>query len=288
MRAALILVTLPLFGCALFHTAPGDAAADSGTGMDAGDTGASPVDCGHIGPYLQCDETCDPCGEDGSYCGPAYEICRPYPVDNPSDGCHLVRDPDPELRGSALTYCENELICALHPTLSQDSQFTGLCVDPDYCREARDRGVDTGCVYSDFSEFVEGPPTGDPCPADEASPMAPLCGEGCGTDVCSWPIEPGSSWAATSCIGLSEERGVGVCVFYADQPCERAWPSVIEEFIDGCNRDLGTPCACLAKRNEDGTLWDRAWPIVEQSCRLYASLYPDDFACVGADWVPLE
>ncbi|RLB46656.1 MAG: hypothetical protein DRJ42_27170 [Deltaproteobacteria bacterium] len=91
-----------------------------------------------------------------------------------------------------------------------------------------------------------------------------------------------------SCVGRSEERGVGVCVDSPGFAAVRTRTDTIDGSLEFCNTQFDAPCALLVMRHDDGSFWETASATVEQSCRLYASLYPDDFACVGADWVPLE
>lgn len=148
---------------------------------------------------------------------------------------------------------------------------SGTCLGEQYCREVVETDVPVRCVYSDGSEYFDGPPPSTVCPSP-ADDRTPFCGGACGACPYLDPEFYSGEWA-TSCVGVNEERELGVCSFgrYA---CTPGQPFAARE-CDGPGR-RGVPCACLVLRGPDGTFPEWGFPTFAEPCRAYRDRYGED------------
>jgi hypothetical protein len=163
-----------------------------------------------------------------------------------------------------------------------DGRLAGRCFGIEYCRDvvAAGLGDEIGCFYSDWSEFVDGPPPEPECPPapDE---LTPFCGGGCATGGCPFHGGTDPEWRV-SCVGVNEERGLGICAFGTTIGCGE------DTMSNWCELRFGRPCACLRLRLADGELDERGFTTFATSCRAYRERYPGDVECMEPEtWVPL-
>lgn len=165
-------------------------------------------------------------------------------------------------------------------TFEERSSGGGICLGTDYCREAYAAGLtDVACVYSDWTEFVDGPPEVEACPPapDE---LAPFCGAACSEDGC--PYHNHGLWGGEwhfSCVGVNEERGLGICAFGGRNGCAEGSPG----YAATCEAFYGRPCACLRQRLGDGTLDERGFVTMASSCLAYRAMYPSGVECMNPE-----
>ena len=283
-RAAAWLVglALSLWGCGQSHPSDRDAEV-----FPDGST----VAC-HIGPYPRCWDGCGRCESPDEACDHRTKICfRERRTLDYGGTCAIVRR-EP---GGGLPlfggFCGNGLICVRdrHPRSTETAEWllAGSCVEAPYCEAlpevADELGLDLECVYSDLTPYVHGPPTDDLCPAP-VNRRGPLCGPSCAPAACpslvpNPPATLYSPWG-TSCVGVSETRGVGVC-----SPigwfCTPEQDPTAELTLMYAERFL-----CLNFIGADGEFEDRAWPVQAESCRQYEALYPGATRCLTGGWEP--
>ena len=155
---------------------------------------------------------------------------------------------------------------------------------PDYCVGVVSASppIETTiqCYYWDGTEVVSGPPEAAECPPpyDERSPY------------CGGPCEPCPE--LSTCVGLSEERTFGVCLFeprdglwglVAD--CDRGRPDYNRATIATCSDFYDEPCVCMTT-----TPWRVGWTergaaMPASLCRDYSNLQRG-VECLKFDWEP--
>lgn len=265
-------------GCFLSNTTGGGDDGGDGGDFDGGDADGAPVDprCRPLGGVQRCGPTCPPCSVDET-CSGIPQVCVPFATASDPRGSDFCNFQFSEGSTSA-QYCWSNAICATWR--EQPDGFGGTCLPPEYCTDAREAGLtDIVCRYSDGTTFDAGPPTVDECPP--GNPRTTFCGGPCSPDGCPWTIpvtRPGDY--AVSCIGLSEERGLGVCALGTRKPCERG---LNLDLLPWMSTQLEEPALCLVPREGD-ELADIGWVTLADACRGYRDLFPDDFDCVDETW----
>lgn len=176
-----------------------------------------------------------------------------------------------------LRYCYRGTLCATHDDLMRSEEsWSGLCVDPEYCRWALEHPELDGvhCRYSDSTVFREGPPD-EPC-GEGAHERGPFCGGRCG-DTC-----PASSLGLPyACVGVNERRGFGVCVPSPFPGCTIEELMLSDAPLDDCERAGGAECVCMILGPALAPEYaDSGWGVAEQSCLAYQAHYPDQVRCV--------
>jgi len=279
-----------LVGCFLSSRA-GD---DEGPGLDGsvssdgsitdGPRDVEPI-CPSLGIYHGCDELCE--GSDdcpgGGLCNLDVNICIPPERQMRSPQPICVHDFESEAGGTsesctlAVDVCFHELRVDSGLDDRVGYHATG-CVHSSFCTSPTELHPDHGCYYSDLTPVVTGPAS-DECPSNESSRW-PFCGLECG-DCEDLPGHGGY----VGCVGINDERGVGVCVGR-----DRCAPGA---FILDPDRweALGEPepVACLVLRDPlTDEYWEWGWPTGAATCRAYRELYPDRFDCRDFDWNSIE
>ncbi len=295
MRPVLLplLVSLSLSaGCYAKHGARDDASLDSGaidagvdSSIDASVDGGDPS-CPWLGPYRPCG---DGCAHDyyGNICRPVDQLCD-YRVNlcfptvdfGPRGvlGCYVgYPDPHPEPRLPP-TYCWDGKPC-----------LAGHCVDDSVCRIAPEFREGMQCVYSDGTLYESGPPYPDSCPSG-GDPRTPFCGGPCGEcPVFDYQDDSFAFEAQSSCIGLSETRGLGICTFFRPNGCARGDTDPLGVFPLMELLGLGTPaCLVLLDPSKPDGFEDIGTPTMASSCRAWLSRFSDaPYACLDRDWNPI-
>lgn len=304
--------------CSTAHTGESDGgASDSGHGgaSDSGHDGAAVVDgslvqvnselgqcteedlatCGCIGGFRRCD-TCDAACPLGSACRTVVQVCRERDLPTSDEGCTFSKDPV----NSIQHYCAVGMPCAVGAGVegTEEDPFFGNCMPVEYCLAAQTADPPLAepvkCVYADGSELVSGPPP-DECPASESDPRLPWCGGACGrSHMC--PEHPHGfdfNYVAGPCVGLSDERGFGVCTFSRNR-CLRN-PEVVqgwttnELLLRECETRLDEPCVCLVTDDQpvpDGEEHGFAMPA--SICQTYREHHAGSVTCRTADWQEIE
>lgn len=258
---------LCLFGCLLpgcffsFRNGDDDTAADGGFIEDArfGDRDATTWgagECPWVGVYAGCGEVCDgvfDCPDtvdfEGAVCEPNRNWCVPTGLHRTFEGCThpFTGTPNP---GGAKACQRPDFVCyddlRFEPTIeSRDGFIQSGCVHISYC--LADPALRPGfeCYYSDLTRVREAPPAED-CPADVSSVFT-FCGTSC--DACPTFGDDAPGGTYLGCVGLSSERGVGVCAFdEACAPGSYLLESGASERIWGDGTD---PTACLVQRDPE-------------------------------------
>jgi hypothetical protein len=154
--------------------------------------------------------------------------------------------------------------------------------------------VPLDCVWSDGTPVVTGHPD-VPCPAS-VSRDAPFCGGACGYVAC--PETPGGtgvfgpSGGSRSCLGVSDQRGYGLCV-WSDWRCTSEWqrarPDLIEDWFDQCSDAYrGQPCACMVLEPASADGVERGSFVLASACTAYAAAHPGTVRCRDAQWNELR
>ncbi|NOY93654.1 MAG: hypothetical protein GXP55_20910 [Deltaproteobacteria bacterium] len=252
--------------------------------VDAGDPA-----CPWLGPYRPCGDGCahepfpyDSCRSETEFCDLNLDLCFPVVNSDPRGelGC-FVGYPDPHPQPQVPpTYCWDGKPC-----------LAGHCVDDSICRIAPEFREGMQCVYSDGTLYENGPPYPDSCPS-AGDPRTPFCGGPCG----ECPIfDYGESslyfdpWPQSSCIGVSETRGLGICTFYQPNGCARGSVDPLDVFGQFEIFGLGLPaCLVLLDPSKPDGFEDIGTPTMASSCRAWLSRFPDaPYACLDRDWNPI-
>ena len=271
--AALALV-LPASGCYLFSTG-GDGGPDAAAGRDA--------ECLSFGATRLCGEACPlPCPEGFSCWEPeVVQFClEDFPDDPRGEEWCVV---DVSLGGG---FCYSGRYCAVPEAGFDPRGSDGPCVDEGYCAWARERGLGVQCRYSEGQPYVDGPPD-VPC-GTGAMAGAGFCGGACG-DTCGLdPLWP--RFRPAACVGLSEERGFGVC---APSSLRCAPPSPETSFLE-CGRRVAPTspfpfdiCACMLLPGPLPEYADHGWAVARQTCLAYQRYFPGQVRCVDETWTDL-
>lgn len=270
VASALVLAV----GCARSHSVDADAAQDSGPHPE----------CNYAGSHQICDEACSDCRLDGESCWRS-----PVCLDRPGLKCSLDLPPAGLVSSSDLDdYCPDGSFCmSTDPDDADDDAISGSCVDRGACEWLRVRAGDERCLYSDGTEFVNGPPPVAGCP----SPADRFCGGPCGG--CAEYPELGGLIGSSevACLGRSEDRGVGLCVAgsVANTHCtpetppdyyaiaQNRWTTILETEVE---------VRCFVPRDAgSGELAEYGYYVQRQPCLTYRTLYPEAGDCFTPEWV---
>lgn len=90
------------------------------------------------------------------------------------------------------------------------------------------------------------------------------------------------------CIGLSDTRAYGVCV-YQQADCDEIWRMFgadgVGFYLDACAAQYGAPCVCMQlAAGLDGPL---SYFVKADACVRYRAEYPDSVECLDATRTPL-
>ena len=244
--------------------------------------------CPVIGGLRGCDDACDlPCPS-GYYCAEAADVCVrtdgfDHPPGPPTCLVYLPAADDPPTN----VYCHDASQCVPDlQALADRHVLAGFCVPEAYCHQAEEAGLQGRCYYHDATQYIDGPDWVTTCPGG-ADPTVPFCGGACG-GCPSLPVPPYyvPFDFQISCLGINEERGYGFCAYMTQSPCQRGYERRWAEL----DATYGSPSVCAVARDPaspDG-LSEYGWLTLEATCLAYAAAFPDDFACVRDDWIPLE
>ena len=203
-----------------------------------------------------------------------------YADERGTEGCSRSED-----GGYFHDFCFGDRIC-LQP--AEGLGLGGGCVDREFCRWARTRSEPeyaVPCLYSDGTEFVDGPPD-EECGVG-ADPTLPFCGGRCG-DTCPPNV---SHHPTPGCHGISETRAFGVCAPDPNPPCSEL--NVLEA-LGSCNLELSqlrggdhtARCVCMRLTREPGGAFPHEGVgVAVQSCLAYRERYPDQVSCLGYEWL---
>jgi len=171
----------------------------------------------------------------------------------------------------------SDYVCVTPPGVSFDpfdplDPDRGGCVHTSYCVASFNLFEGVECYYRDRTPVVTGPPS-EACP-DSLSDAFRFCGRECeGCDISDdQPFLP-------SCLGVNDERGIGICT---DRGCRPG-----EEVLDPAYAmdRYGEVTACLVPRHaETREYWEYGWAVGLETCKAYRALYPEDFDCRDIDW----
>lgn len=286
----LALCFLVACGCGNSHAQSADAGADSTAPPDLGPVQVSvfgqcteeeEATCGCIDGFRRCD-TCEEDCPFGWSCSDSALVCRNRPLPDHFETCLFVSDGD----GRVGHYCSTGLPCVVDAAQqgTSESPFSGVCMPESFCRSISTADPPLAearkCVYSDGSDFINGPPTSE-CPFNDAS--ARWCGGSCGSsDMCpDVPVfgivmtyEPGS------CLGVSETRGYGMCAVSRDV-CRQSEPADNQIALTNCGGTENESCVCVVADGDDVGII-----ATDSACSAYASSH-SDVSCRGANWEEL-
>ena len=280
-----LALALPAGGCYLFSTG-GDGGPDAAAGLDASADGARdaslPLDaeCLSFGANRLCGELCPlPCPEGFSCWDPEVrQICTDQGLHDPRgrEDCSV------DVRAGG-DFCYSGRYCpAYEAGFDPAGGSGGTCVDEGYCAWARERGLGVQCRYSEGQPYVNGPPD-VPCGAG-AVPGAGFCGGACG-DTCA--VTAVFTMDPAACVGLSEERGFGVCAPFSF----RCAPDLVpEDTLMECERRIlspGATCACMLLPGPLPEYADHGLAVARQTCLAYQRYFPDQVRCVDETWTDL-
>jgi hypothetical protein len=262
-------------------------------GHDRPEDGGPPPDADgdpcRLGIHTACTPGCPPCPS-SAYCDLLTQVCDEWNAVGEQDrgGCWYFDRRADVGGGETYEFCANGWICATDTTRrpARGERLLGRCVHPSYCAESRDFGIELTCVYSDFSVYVDGPPEVAPEDCEGGHPQGGLCGPSCTNGGCPYTLPPPpydfpSTWGV-SCVGVTEDRGLGACSIGGKLCRADHDPLANLEWL------FGEDFSCLNLRLPGGA-WDtEGWPVFADTCRLYADRYPDDARCLGGDLRPEE
>lgn len=299
MRYLFILAVLAA-GCSEHHvvgvdSGPADLGRDGSVdlGFDSGlpdlgirDVGTydGPEDCSEIAGYRRCDARCPrPCTSPAR-CLAEIGLC----VTRPPTGYEGCTFPAVGVFPRSSSYCSwSGGPCLVYEGDGTTDNWHGFCLGADVCIAAEGRGLPFTCRYGDGSVVVSGPPS-DLCPSPVVD--APWCGGSCGIvpDGCPNTDGPFGTNITPSCIGLSDTRGYGVCV-YDEIDCDDTWsrfgPDQYLFMLDACSTNYGAPCACMqVAGGPDGP---QSHFVKADACLGYRSGFPSSVECLDATHAPL-
>lgn len=299
MASVLALAVLAL-GCSEHHIVGGDGgAADLGhdgsvdLGLDGRlpdfgirDAGTydGPEDCSDVAGYRRCDERClRPCTSPAR-CLAEIGLCVVRPPTG-YEGCTFSAvGVFPRTGG----YCPwSGGPCLVYEGDGAAERWHGFCLGADVCVAAEGRGLPFTCRYGDGSSVVSGPP-GGVCPSPVVG--APWCGGSCGglVDGCPNTDGPFGTNITPSCIGLSDTRAFGVCV-YDEFDCEDTWrrfgPDQYALMADACGANYGAPCACMQVAGGPGGAL--SYFVKADACVGYRRAFPGSVECLDGTHTPL-
>jgi hypothetical protein len=213
--------------------------------------------------YLRCTGDCRfAVCPSGLACHPDVGICVPS-----DSGCHIRRDPTNDMM-SAQPGCGFGGVCWFDGDRVPADEARGSCVPPGVCLLAPPDVPAHRCFWSDGTEVTRDPGS-FPCPdwSDLVSPNST-----CGNSAC---LE-GCNAAAPACVGRSDDRPYGICMFWEDV-CR---PGVAADLVF-CESSLSLPCVCMVPETDGPyTTETFGFPMVEASCQRYVATFPGSFRCV--------
>ncbi len=197
------------------------------------------------------------------------------------EGCQMWRDRTDD-RAANMRYCGENLCLVPHEDEGAET-LAGTCVAESTCIEALDGGLGASCFYVDRSPYVEGPPD-EGCPELPEGPSG-FCGPGC--RGCE-PIPDPYDTIRASCVGVNEERGLGLCVFNSQEVCERRQNERGRlQYAELATEMRYGRAVCVVPVDAAGRLADWGWFAFDGGCRAYRARYPGVYECVDADWRPV-
>lgn len=276
--ALIVVAAVATAGCYGAHVPPSDA----GQLRDApaGDAAA----CAPIGGYDRCG--CSPVCEPFAYgCRRGLGVCLPGGPSDRAPYCRYGIDRFDATDENERVYCWNGQVCAVPPVAA--AAIDGFCVDEVFCDAAAAEGFDVECVWSDGTRRVHGPPRLAACP-DSADPNVPFCGGPCGEcPLLEYPAGYVHNWEL-SCIGLSDDRGHGVCTLGSNFTCRpgRSAAAVAGAPFPSLSLEDAGPYACLVFREPalSPELASGGWATLRSSCVAYRERFPDAVECMDDDW----
>lgn len=244
--------------------------------------------CGEVAGFQRCDSCPDRCPP-GSSCVEDLGICKARLPSGVGDGCYfeLSGDVPSSLREVPLT----GLPCAVSGTSGgvPEGRFRGNAMPSEYCVAAAslDDLPPQRCVYPDGTPLVSGPPP-TPCPGDVG--LVRVCGGTCGEPRCVSTVGADHSLHISPCVGLSDDRGFGLCAFRR----RRCGQSNAADLIPGCSKAVSAwwsgfrPCACLVSvERPDEAPEPLGFVVPAEACLQYRSWFPESVECRDADWMPI-
>ena len=244
-------------------------------------------DCSEVGGYRPCDERCpQPC-ESPATCLDEIGLCVVAPSIGSQEACNFTAVGVVPRHGKFCSRSGGPCLVDRGSGSGGTEGWQGFCLGADVCLDAEGRGLPFTCRYSDGSVVVTGPPS-DTCPP--AVTDAPFCGGSCGTLAGGCPDTSGmfGTNVSPSCIGLSDERAHGVCV-YNEYDCEEIWTNFgadgLAVILDACRSNYGAPCVCMQlAAGPEGPL---SYFANGEACVRYRAQYPGSVECLDATHTPL-
>ncbi len=295
MRVVWCVALICVCACAASHEALDGSATGDGSRMDAGrmdahlpdafpidvpphDVGAplpdgplpDGTDCSEVDGFRRCGSDCPYLcpGTPPVRCNSLVPLCLPADRDQCEFG---VGDTIP------LYYCYGGGPCLLAGEGQATPSQPGTCVSTDLClTDYHDAGLPAfHCVWTDMTPVTRPPPeAGCPLPAD---PRAPFCAGACGAVDCPAPSVP-------LCVGLSDTRAFGVCV-WRGFPCSEAHMPQLQGFLQQCSDDYRAPCACMVLDPQPAEApFPRGSIVLATTCLTYQTVYPHGVECRNDHW----
>ncbi len=98
----------------------------------------------------------------------------------------------------------------------------------------------------------------------------------------------GGSSLQLPCIGVSDARAFGVCVFNGAD-CDHIWRMFgavgVAVYLDTCTAEYGAPCACM--QLTAGPEAPLSYFVNADTCVRYRAEYPGSVECLDAARAPL-
>ena len=260
----------------------GPPSADGGPGPMVGDSGRPTAmddaggECDTLGGFRVCGPESG-CSRDcplETECREGLRVCRPAMRDSDGrgDACEFELD---TVGLTSIGWTGNP--CAVLGSAqdgTDENPYSGVGMPPSYCTAAIDAGLDVRCVYSDGTIYRNGPPATS-CPVPFASGVA-FCGGACAGAECPRTWDRGQH--AHSCVGLSDDRGYGVCAFGR----HRCDPGNVSSQLDECEGWYGRPCSCLVPL--PSPVDNLGFPVLQETCQRYVEDYPEHVRCMDRSW----
>ncbi len=233
--------------------------------------------CGCLGGLRRCDG-CEAACPPGTECVERLAVCVPAVL---LDHVCTVQVAGEVVGPTAGCGGDGTRACAGDPgdTLGLADPMRGVCVPWAYCAEVSAQGPPLSeqvVCRASSGERVAGMPPVD-CPGARLEGVA-TCGPWC----------PRPSCARGVCVGVSAERGYGLCAIDYCEPVEQD-PERRREELRRCAEEAGEPCACLQPRGEVGVAGRQpsSFAVPARACEAYRRRYPDSVRCTDARGAPL-
>lgn len=147
---------------------------------------------------------------------------------------------------------------------------------------AVDLGLERPCLYDDGTQFVEGQPHPTMCP-EAAEPLLPHCGGPCGACPYVRAQFVGVVVDEQACVGMSDERGYGLCAVATTNTCRRTRPGADYARAFQLVHDVELSCLVLLDEEEPDGLAPLGWWVPLDNCRDYVARFRDSYACVDTE-----